>query len=200
MKRIIFAFLILLGCKNSTPTETPPIEESVVEKYSEYIKNGLTTIQTYNLSQEVMILVDMSIHSGKKRMFVINPQTNELLHSSLTTHGMGDNGVYSKEGDVKFSNVPESHLSSQGRFILDKNRVYSPGYRYKYIMRGIDSTNSNAVIRNVVFHPWGILPSEETYPESIAESWGCPAVSEYDFSIIHTIIQSTNKRVLFWII
>lgn len=194
--------LLLIGCnsKEQSEVEKPLTDKEIISKYDRHIWEAHATIHDYDLSHEVMIIVDMSIHSGKKRMFVINPDHRKLLHSSLTTHGKGRNEDYSSEGNVKFSNVPESHLSSKGMYILDKERVYSPGYRYKYIMRGIDSTNSNAVIRNVVFHPWNILPTEETYPNSIPNSWGCPAVSEEDFEIIHNIIQRENKRVLMWII
>ncbi|MFB9121087.1 murein L,D-transpeptidase catalytic domain-containing protein [Bergeyella porcorum] len=192
-KTIIFLITLLLfsGCKRREVYPEPERD------YTTFTQEAKQFAQYNRLSNEFYILVDMSVHSGKKRMFVINFADGSIRDAFLTTHGMG---CGSSDGDVRFSNTPESHCSSKGKYILGTQKVYSPGYRYKYIMYGKEASNSNAVVRNVVFHPWSIVPDEETYPNGIAQSWGCPAVSEKAFNTIDGYLQSTNGRVLLWII
>lgn len=115
----------------------------------------------------------------------------------MVSHGSGGGSTNSK---VVFSNKPNSHCSSKGKYILGEKKVYSPGYRHKYIMYGQEPSNSNAVIRNVVFHPWNPIKDWETYPIPSPESWGCPAVSEKSFYEIDELIQDANGRILMWII
>lgn len=167
------------------------------EKYAKTNSEALAFIKENKLSEKMYILVDLSIHSGKKRMFVINPKTGNLREAFITTHGMGGN---SKDGKITFSNIPESLCSSKGKYTLGKKKVPSAGFGHKYIMYGKESSNSNAVKRNIVFHPWSVVPNEETYPKSIPMSWGCPAVSPSAFEKIDAWIQETNKNVLIWII
>lgn len=165
--------------------------------YTTFTQEAKQFVQSNGLSNEFYILVDMSVHSGKKRMFVISFADGSIRDAFLTTHGMG---CGSSDDDVKFSNVPESHCSSKGKYILGKKKVYSPSFQHKYIMYGKEASNSNAVVRNIVFHPWSVVPDEETYPSGIAQSWGCPAVSENAFNAMDGYLQSTNGRVLLWII
>ncbi|MDO4763516.1 MAG: murein L,D-transpeptidase catalytic domain family protein [Flavobacteriaceae bacterium] len=191
MRVLFFALIfIFLNCDKKK-------ENVLKDKYLVYTKEALGYVQEKGLSTEFYILVDLSIHSGKKRMFMIDLYSGEIRESFMATHGMGGGSM---EENVVFSNVPNSHCSSKGKYILGSKKVYSPGYRHKYIMYGQENSNSNAVVRNVVFHPWYIVPSEETYPESIPMSWGCPAVSEEAFYHIDNLIQQTNGRVLMWVI
>lgn len=196
---VVFALILLSSCKEdfSVKQFLPFTTEEQGRDYSQFHEEALKYAKNKNLSTDFYILIDFSIHSGKKRFFIVDFKTKKIKDSFITTHGMG---MGSSEEAVVFSNIPNSHTSSKGKYILGKEKVYSPGYRYKYIMYGKENSNSNAVVRNVVFHPWNVVPSEETYPNSIPMSWGCPAVSEDAFEQIDQKIQRTNKRVLMWII
>lgn len=201
MKRFLIAFALILlsSCKEDVSINKflPLVTEDKERDYFQFHEEALKYAKDKNLSTDFYILIDLSIHSGKKRFFIVDFKTKMIKDSFITTHGMG---MGSSDKAVVFSNVPNSYTSSKGKYILGKEKVYSLGYRHKYIMYGKEKSNSNAVVRNVVFHPWDIVPSEETYPKSIPMSWGCPAVSEVAFEQIDQKIQQTGKRVLMWII
>lgn len=178
-------------------------EEYKEEKdYSKYAEEALSYCEKKGLSTDFFVLIDFSTHSGKKRMFIWDFKENKIIDSFLVSHGCGKNPTakdYSRE-KPQFSNVEGSHLSSLGKYHIGKNKVPSVGYGEKYLLYGKDSTNSNALVRNVVIHPWEVMPDEEPYPRGVPESWGCPAVSPKVFDIFHKKIQSTKKNVLLWII
>jgi hypothetical protein len=65
-------------------------------------------------------------------------------------------------------------------------------------LHGLESSNSNALKRVVVFHSWEVIPDDEPYPSGTPEGWGCPAISDKDFLKIDAWLQN-KKKVLMWI-
>jgi hypothetical protein len=63
----------------------------------------------------------------------------------------------------------------------------------------MEKTNSNALKRTVVLHSWDAIPNQETYPDGIAESWGCPAVSNDFMTALDKILRVKTRPVLLWI-
>jgi hypothetical protein len=167
------------------------------------LKNKAKLAKAYciknNMDTKVCILVDMQIHSGKKRFFLWDLKGDSVLKSGLCSHGTCDNlANYNSEDAPQFSNVPESHCSSLGKYKLGKRGYSSFGIHINYKLHGLESTNNNAYKRVIVFHSWGI-EDEEIYPFEIAESWGCPAVSNNFMKEMDEILKVKKKPVLFWI-
>jgi hypothetical protein len=73
------------------------------------------------------------------------------------------------------------------------------GIGVKYEMQGLDSTNSNAVARHIVFHSWAAVSDEEVYPAGTPEGWGCPAVSDAGMRVLDPLLRAAPKRILMWI-
>jgi hypothetical protein len=155
----------------------------------------------YNLNEDFCILIDMSLHSGKKRFFIFNLKTKEIEKSYLVSHGCGNNPhtLDHSKTNPQFSNTEDSHLSSLGKYKIGESGWSGFGVGKKYRLHGLDESNSNAYNRNIVFHSWSNMPDEEVYPNGSPEGWGCPAVSNNAFLEIDSLLKDVNKPVLMWI-
>ena len=154
-----------------------------------------------NLNTEICILIDMSVHSGKDRLFVYDMVNDSLLRSGLCSHGCCDNEWSEDDSktDPVFSNTPESHCSSLGKYKVGKRGYSNWGIHVNYKLHGLESTNSNAYDRLIVLHSWDMVPEEECYPNGTPEGWGCPAVSNSDMRYLDKIFRSSDKPILLWI-
>jgi hypothetical protein len=147
------------------------------------------------------ILIDMSLPSGVKRFMVWDFKNNGILVSGLISHGCGRlpwSGVWSKNSPA-FSNADGSHCTALGKYQID-NRVYSAwGIHIKYLLTGLETTNNNALARQIVFHSWESVAETEVYPDGTPEGWGCPAISNNTMKIVDALIQKQKKHWLLWI-
>ena len=65
-----------------------------------------------------------------------------------------------------------------------KDSCRSGGVKIKYVLHGLDSTNSNALKRYIVFHWWEAVSDDEVYPDGTPEGWGCQTISNNSFKIM----------------
>lgn len=118
-------------------------------------------------NQKYMTIIDMTQHSSKKRMYVINMQSGSVS-AYLAAHGRNsdpnDTGYA-----TKFSNEEGSRMTSLG-FYLTGSR-YSGSHGTSMYLNGLQSTNSNAMSRAIVMHG-----ADYVTPAHTGRSWGCPAV------------------------
>ncbi|MCX6295258.1 MAG: murein L,D-transpeptidase catalytic domain family protein [Bacteroidetes bacterium] len=154
-----------------------------------------------NFNTEICILIDLSIHSGKRRAFFLNLKNDSILSSSLCAHGCGENpwGGTSTKEKPSFSNVPDSHCSSIGKFKIGKRGYSNWGIKINYLLYGLESTNNNALKREIVLHSWEDVAEKEVYPEGTPEGWGCPAVANSFMKTIDLKLKGSEKPVLLWI-
>ena len=202
MPRLTLLFSIFLtlvaGCKKQAVKEPEiPIEEIVTAKAVE----ALNYCKAKKMNEDFCILIDMGIHSGKKRFFVYDFKKKAITQSFLVSHGCCDyiwGQDFSKE-NVSFSNVNDSHCTSIGKFKIGERGFSNWGINVKYLMHGLEKTNDNALKRVIVFHSWEKVPDEEVYPDGTPEGWGCPAISIANFKVIDPILKKAKKPVLMWI-
>src|SRR5690606_26732921 len=92
------------------------LDNDAGHKYKSQIQNLQSKILASNYNDSYVFLVDFSIPSGKKRMFLYNLYTGELEKSFMVAHGEG----CGQEGGspVSFSNVPNSLCSSEGLAVI----------------------------------------------------------------------------------
>ena len=153
----------------------------------------------YNTSY--CFLVNMRIHSGLTRFFVWDFNKNAVIDSGLVSHGCGKlpwSGWFSADKPV-FSNTHESHTSSLGKYRVGKRDVSQWGVGIKYYLYGLESTNSNALERQIVFHSWNMMSETETYPYGSPEGWGCPALANEFFLRTDSLLQQSDRPFLMWI-
>jgi hypothetical protein len=203
MKKLIvtgFSLLMLTSCgqvEEVKEIDNPKYTQNYTELRS--VAKGFCEIQ--GLNTEFFFLVDYSIHSGKKRMFVIDFKKG-IIDSFLVSHGCGPNpwARDSSKTNPVISNVPESHCSSVGRFKIGKRGYSTFGSNVKYDLIGLDSSNSNALSRYVLLHSWELMPTEEIYPNGSPEGYGCVALSISSFTVIDKLLKDRKDKALLWAI
>lgn len=153
------------------------------------------------LNQEYCILVDMSKHSGKKRLFLWSFSEKRVVLSGLCSHGCGEAQWASDETKTSpvFSNTPESHCSSLGKYKIGKRGYSNWGINVNYKLHGLEKSNSNAYKRIIVLHSWVDIPDKEPYPAGTPEGWGCPSVSNSVMRKLDAILKKQKKPMLLWI-
>jgi hypothetical protein len=169
-------------------------------KTEEKAQLALTYNKKFGFNERFCILIDMSIHSGLKRFVVWNFKKDTIVYSFLVGHGCCDNSWNDDESaaNAKFSNKDGSHCSSLGKYKIGERARSDWGVNIKYVLNGLEKTNSNAFKRFIVFHSWEVVSDEEVYPAGTPEGWGCPTISNKSFLLIDKILQKSEKPVLMW--
>jgi len=143
-------------------------------------------------STDYFILVDMSLSSAEKRMYLWDTSTDKPIKSGLIAHGHCRKNLI----EVEFSNIKGSNCSSQGRYAISEQYTGQFGESYKLL--GLDSTNSNAFDRFVVLHSHICVgDSEQFFPICLSE--GCPTLSPTMLNELKPIIDASTKPILLWI-
>ncbi len=197
----LFNFLISCHSHQTTELETQKVIKTPFERIDSFGKQAFNFCKSKKMNTKFCILIDMSIHSGKKRFYVYNFQDDTITNSCLVGHGCGDNPWskdFSKE-NPKFSNLENSHCSSLGKYKLGTRGYSEWGIHVKYLMHGLEPTNNNALKRFIVFHSWDAVSENEIYPAGTPEGWGCPTISNASLQQLDPLIKSSKEPILMWI-
>jgi hypothetical protein len=133
---------------------------------------------------EVLSIIDFSLPSNQKRLFVIDMQNGRLLFNTLVAHGRNSGTLIA----TRFSNRYNSLMSSLGFYVTGDPFMGHNGYSLH--LEGIEpGWNDHAHGRSIIMHPaeyvsqqhidqWGYLGRSE----------GCPAIPPaFDQAIIDEI-------------
>ena len=160
-------------------------------------EKALAYSTAHKMNTSYCILVDMSIPSGKNRLFVYDFQKKKTIIKGLCAHGIGGGSTAFK---VVFSNKVKSNCSSLGKYKLGKRAYSNWGIHAHYKMHGLDSTNSNAYKRIIVLHSYSPVPEHEIHPYGLFNiSQGCPVIADLTMLEIDKLIKSGEKNMLLWI-
>lgn len=161
------------------------------------IKGALAFCKKNKMDTTIAIMIDMSIHSGKNRIFVYDFKQKEITIEGLCAHGVGGGSTPTKP---VFSNKEGSYCTSLVKYKV-KGRSYSNwGINVHYKMYGLEKTNSNAFKRIVVLHSYTPVPNQEIYPQTLfGQSAGCPVLSDGTMRKIDVLLKTKKKPVLLWI-
>jgi L,D-transpeptidase catalytic domain len=140
---------------------------------------------------ETAFFIDMKIHSGKNRFFIYDLKSNKVIDEGLVAHGYGSETE--TQGALKFSNTNNSLCTSLGKYSIGNSYMGKFGKAYKLF--GLDKTNSNAFIRNIVLHKYFDVPNEEQ-EKYICNSLGCPMLNEKFYSRIEKIIDASKTKII----
>ncbi len=142
----------------------------------QYAMQGLNYLQEAGkiTNKKIISIVDFSLPSNKKRLFVIDLANYKVLFNTYVAHGVNSG----KEFANQFSNNPESNKSSLGFY--ETMESYNGKNGYSLHLQGLDKGfNDNADSRSIVIH--GAAYVSEDFIQSqgyIGRSWGCPAIPE----------------------
>ena len=137
-----------------------------VKGYNNLVAQGTIT------RQNVLSIVDFSLPSSKKRLFIIDLVTGKLLFNTFVSHGR-NSGV---EKATKFSNAMNSFQSSLGFFVTGK--TYKGEHGFSLRLDGVEKgINDNAHSRAIVIHAANYVNEKMAKQRGyIGRSLGCPAV------------------------
>ena len=205
-KKIVFLLLaiaVTYGYKSYSDKIKSKNKPTVnVSKTDTKAREALTFCKANKYNEDFCILVDMSIHSGLNRFFLYDFKQNKITQQMLVGHGCGNypwSQTWSKDSPT-FSNKDGSHCSALGKYKIGQRAWSDWGIHVKYVLHGLEETNSNAQSRFIVFHSWEKVSDTEVYPNGTPEGWGCPTISNKNMKIIDPILKSADKPVLMWII
>ena len=183
-------------CISDTENDLTSIEKTLITK-SKIMEAKAFAIQN-KMDTTVAIFVDFSIPSGKYRMFVWDYTQTRIVKSVLCAHGSG-NSSFVSDDKVVFSNVPESHYSSKGKYKIGSRGWSNWGIHVNYKLHGLESTNNNAFKRIIVLHSYDMVEDAEIYPEELVNSWGCPMVSNNSMKYLDEVLKEAKQPVLLWV-
>ncbi len=144
------------------------------------------------MNSAVLSIVDFSLPSSQKRLFVINIITQELIFYDYVAHGKNSGAAVAKS----FSNKMNSLKSSLG-FFVTKN-TYNGKNGLSLALDGKEKgVNDHALARAVVIHgaPY-VNESFASQKYGMGRSWGCPAVPE---KISTSLIEAIKDGSCFFI-
>lgn len=137
-------------------------------------------IQGWNLLKEqgkimnepIISIIDFTLPSDKKRLFVLNVATNELMFNTYVAHGKNSGNKMAST----FSNKDNSYKSSLGFYITES--VYSGKHGYSLKLNGAEKGfNDHALQRGIVMHSAHYVNELLALQQGfIGRSQGCPAI------------------------
>ncbi|WP_407946936.1 murein L,D-transpeptidase catalytic domain-containing protein [Parabacteroides sp. PH5-16] len=185
---ILFLFLCILF----------PVSCFGQDRLKEKADSALVFCQENKMNTEYCILVDMKMHSGKKRFFVWDFKGDSIRLSSLCAHGYGGS---STEADPVFSNVSGSYCTSLGKYKIGICSYSKWGINVHYKLHGLEATNSNAYNRIIVLHSHHPITPEEIYPYHLplGYSQGCPVIDNQSMKKLDEMFRKEKRPTLLWI-
>lgn len=130
----------------------------------------------------ILTIIDYSLPSTEKRLWVIDLAKQRLLFHELVAHGQNSGEAYA----VDFSNLPASRESSLGLFRTDT--VYDGRHGESLRLIGLEpGFNDRAAERRIVMHGAAYVNARVVQRfGQLGRSWGCPAV---DRAVLPQIVQ-----------
>ena len=191
--------------KSKTTNRT--FEDEVVLIYSNLHKNNLAIpkLESFKkalkgfyemkekgfIKKDILTLIDFSLSSNTKRLWVIDLATNTILYNSLVAHGRNTGEEFANS----FSNAAESFKSSLGFYATGE--IYNGKHGMSLKLDGLEKgINDNARNRGIVMHAADYVSNFFIKAHNrLGRSQGCPALpSEITTEIINKI---KDKSCLF---
>jgi hypothetical protein len=155
-----------------------------IKIFSEALKGFYLLKERGIVQKNVLTLIDFSLSSNSRRLWVIDLTTNTVLFQSLVAHGKNTGDEFASS----FSNKSSSFQSSLGFYATGE--IYQGKHGASLRLDGLEKgINDNARQRAVVIH--GADYVSESFIQNhkrLGRSLGCPAIPvELTKQIIETI-------------
>jgi hypothetical protein len=179
------------GINNMLHHEAPNLNQLVINK----VLMTLKCASQYNVDHNnILTIIDYSLPSNEKRLWVFDLQQKKLLFHTYVSHGIKSGALLSNY----FSNKYNSKASSIGVYQTEQAYYGRDGLSLR--LDGLDANfNDNASNRSVVMHSgWYV---EERFIKKYGRpgrSWGCPALPLSDSKEIINIIKDKSLMVIYY--
>lgn len=162
-----------------------------IKSFSEALTGFYEMKQKGLVQKDILTIIDFSLSSNVKRLWVIDLTTNTILNNSLVAHGRNTG----EEFATSFSNKESSYKSSLGFYATAE--VYNGKHGQSLKLDGLEKgINDLARKRGIVIHAANyVSESFINANKRLGRSQGCPALPEDLSNEIIQIIK--NKSLLF---
>lgn len=161
----------------------------------DYAIKGYETLKASDKIKKdaIISIIDYSLPSNMKRLFVIDLANKKLLFNTYVSHGR-NSGQRKAES---FSNTPESFKSSLGFYITSD--TYNGKHGYSLRLEGEEpGINDNALQRGIVMHSAYYVNENIVKKQGYAgRSLGCPALPENIYKPVIAKIKSGSLLFIF---
>lgn len=139
------------------------------------------------IHKDILTLVDFSLSSNTKRLWVIDMATNTILYNSLVAHGRNTGEEYA----TSFSNTSSSFKSSLGFY--STGEIYNGKHGMSLKLDGLEKgINDNARARGVVMHSANYVSNSFIKcNKRLGRSQGCPAIPE---ELLKEIVETIKDK------
>ena len=161
------------------------------ESFKEALKGYYILKEKGLVRKDILTLVDFSLSSNSKRLWVIDMATNTILYNSLVAHGRNTGEEFANS----FSNANSSFKSSLGFY--STGETYNGKHGMSLKLDGLEKgINDNARVRGVVMHSANYVSNSFIKcNKRLGRSQGCPAIPE---ELLKGIVETIkNKSCLF---
>jgi uncharacterized protein YktA (UPF0223 family) len=161
------------------------------KSFSEALKGFYLLKEKGLIQKNILTLVDFSMSSNTKRLWVIDLTTNTILYNSLVAHGRNTGEEFAHS----FSNSEKSFKSSLGFYATGE--IYNGKHGISLKLDGLEKgINDNARSRGVVMHAANYVSNSFIkMNKRLGRSQGCPAIPEQFLKGIISTIK--DKSCLF---
>lgn len=136
------------------------------------------------IKKNLLTIIDFSLSSNLDRMWIIDLNRLEVIHSGLCAHGRNSGEEYA----CSFSNTPSSYKSSLGFYVTGE--TYTGKHGLSLCLDGVEAgINDKARERAIVIHGADYVSSDFIRRNGrLGRSFGCPSIPmEYHEKIINML-------------
>lgn len=143
-----------------------------LESFTKALEGFYDLKEKGKIKRDILTLIDFSLSSNTKRLWIIDLASNTVLCNSLVAHGRNTGDEFAKS----FSNQPESYKSSLGFYATGE--VYQGKHGLSLKLDGLEKgVNDRARERAVVIHGADyVAESFIKQNKRLGRSLGCPAI------------------------
>jgi hypothetical protein len=125
-------------------------------------------------NDSIVTIIDFSQPSDKKRLYVLDLASKQILFNTLVAHGRNSGKLWTSS----FSNASSSQKSSPGFYVTGETYMGDNGYSLR--LDGLEKNiNDNARARSIVMHGASYVDQSSINALGfLGRSWGCPAIPE----------------------
>ena len=164
-----------------------------IESFQAAYKGYYKLKQEGKIDKDILTIIDFTLSSTEKRMWVIDMKSNEVIFQTVVSHGRNSGMEFAND----FSNRPESFKSSLGFYKTAE--TYNGKHGLSLRLDGLEAgINDNARKRDIVIH--GADYANENIANAqgrLGRSLGCPALPMNVSSKIINYIKNESCLFIF---
>lgn len=171
---------------NSLDANSLPLPK--LESFTKALQGFYALQSKGKIQKNILTLIDFSLSSNTKRLWIIDLNSKKILFNSLVAHGRNTGNEFADS----FSNKAESYKSSLGFYATGE--IYQGKHGLSLRLDGLErGINDNARARAVVMHGADYVAESFIKNNSrLGRSLGCPAIPmNMTKEIINTIKDKT---------